>query len=296
MNEQMEQMKMNNHILMIVNEVIRKYPDMIEIDELKAFSEETNSKLDDALFYLFCAKLDIDLDDEEEKRIAEVYFRNHLHYLKVEDYLSNDYCNRLKNLTLQSGKWRLKMDKIPAGTLFYMDDLDCFEEVEAPVLGYFDRDFNYPAIYEDGLLWMSCDPSEINTMKKPISEAFGNVLVLGLGLGYYPYFISQKKEVKKITIIEKEKDCIELFQNELVNVFEHSKKLNVICDDALKYLSSIEENEYDVIFADLWHNAEDGIELYEKIKMYENKHTQTKFLYWLKNSLKSKEKWNEMMK
>lgn len=295
MSELINQMKLNNHIMMLVNEVIWKYPDMIGIDEVKSFSEETNGKLDDALFYLFLAKLDIDFDDEEEKRIAELYFRNHLHYLKVDEYQKNDYCNKIKNLTIQSGKWQLKMDKIPAGTIFYMDDLDCFQDVECPVLGYFDQDFEYPAIYEDGLLWMSCDPSEINTMKKPIEEAYGHVLVLGLGLGYYPYFISQKEEVKKITIIEKEKDCIELFQNELIGVFDYANKIEVIHQDALEYLASISENEVDVVFADLWHNAEDGIKLYEKIKKYESKHTCTKFIYWLENSLKSKKKWNERM-
>lgn len=296
MKELKNQMKLNNHILMLVNEVIEKYSDMISMEEVLAFSEEVKVKYDDALFYLFLAKLDIDLEDKEEKRIAELYFRNHLHYLKAEDYQSNDYCHKLKNLRLQSGKWQLRMDKIAAGTLFYMDDLDCFEDVEAPVLGYFNQDFDYPAIYENGLLWMSCDPSEINTMKKPIQETYGNVLVLGLGLGYYPYFISQKDEVKKITIIEKEKDCIELFQNELIKVFEHTEKLNVICQDAFDYLASVQENEYDVIFADLWHNAKDGIKLYERIKQYESKHNQTRFIYWLENSLKSKKKWNEMMR
>lgn len=76
-------------------------------------------------------------------------------------------------------------------------------------------------------------------------------------------------------------------------VFDYANKIEIIHQDALEYLVSISENEFDVVFADLWHNAEDGIKLYEKIKIYESKHTCTKFIYWLENSLKSKKKWNE---
>ena len=51
---------------------------------------------------------------------------------------------------------------------------------------------------------MSIIPNEIETMKEAIETVKGNVLVYGLGLGYFPYMISLKNDVNKITIIEKE--------------------------------------------------------------------------------------------
>ena len=44
---------------------------------------------------------------------------------------------------------------------------------------------------------MSLKPNEIETMEQPIENANGNILVYGLGLGYFAFMASQKNSVKK---------------------------------------------------------------------------------------------------
>ena len=55
---------------------------------------------------------------------------------------------------------------------------------------------------------MSTIPHEINTMKKDIDIVKNNVLVLGLGIGYFSYLISNKASVKNITILENDEEII----------------------------------------------------------------------------------------
>ena len=111
---------------------------------------------------------------------------------------------------------------------------------------------------------MSLNPNEIETMKPYIKKAKGNVLVLGLGMGYVPYMISLKDEVKSITIIEKDKEIIDLFKKNLLPLFVNRNKITIIEDDAINYVA--ENNKYDYIFADLWHDAEDGLSLFVQLK------------------------------
>lgn len=55
------------------------------------------------------------------------------------------------------------------------------------------------------------------------------------------------------------------------------------------------QGRYDYAFIDLWHDTEDGLEMYLKAKRIENKlHTaglQTKFAYWVEKSLLSAYRW-----
>jgi 16S rRNA G966 N2-methylase RsmD len=102
-------------------------------------------------------------------------------------------------------------------------------------------------------------------MKPYIARAKGNVLVLGLGMGYVPYMISLKEEVSSVTIIEKDKEIIELFKKALLPLFPNKHKIKIIEDDAIRYLNK-KEATYDYIFADLWHNSEDGLSLFVQLK------------------------------
>ena len=66
----------------------------------------------------------------------------------------------------------------------------------------------FPAILENDRIWMTVTPNEIETMKEPVDQAFGNVLTFGFGLGYYAYMISEKEEVTSITVVEINGDVI----------------------------------------------------------------------------------------
>ena len=131
---------------------------------------------------------------------------------------------------------------------------------------------------------MSITPHEIETMEESLKEVNGNVLVLGLGLGYYPYIASLKDDVKTIDIVEVNKDIISIFCENILPQFSQKKKVNIINKDALKFLIENDLNKYDYIFIDLWHTVEDGLELYIKIKK-NLKDVKDKTNYWIETSL-----------
>ena len=114
---------------------------------------------------------------------------------------------------------------------------------------------------------MSLNPNEIETMKPYIKKGEGHVLVLGLGMGYVPFMLAVKDDVKSITIIEKDPEIIALFKSLIYPSFPRKEKIRIIEDDAIKYLQKTEKKpSFDYIFADLWHNPEDGLPLFVALK------------------------------
>lgn len=139
---------------------------------------------------------------------------------------------------------------------------------------------------ENGRLWMSITPNEIETMKEAVERGFGKVLTFGLGLGYYAYMASQKNNVESITIIENNQDVIELFKSHVLPQFPNAHKIKIIKADAFEYVEKHMTNgKYDFVFADLWHDVSDGIEMYLKMKEYEKQNPDTVFTYWIEKSI-----------
>ena len=94
---------------------------------------------------------------------------------------------------------------------------------------------------------MSLIPHEILTMEKHINAVKGNVLVLGLGMGYFAYMISNKEDVSSITIIENNLNLINFFNHHLLPQFENKQKIKIEFADALTYLGKTNEN-FEYIF------------------------------------------------
>ncbi|MCQ2802709.1 MAG: methyltransferase, partial [Bacilli bacterium] len=196
-------------------------------------------------------------------------------------YQNNPYIKNIQITKKCIKDLELKTDFYKPYELFALKDV-CINKdyVEETSLAYFSDKFEFICIDKNNVTWMSIIPNEIETMKKPINNAKGNILILGLGLGYFAYMASQKEEVKQITIIENDADIIKLFNENLLPQFKNKHKIKIICDDAFSYLKK--NNNYDYVFADLWHNAEDGISTYLTLKQMENK--KCYYDYWLEDS------------
>ncbi|SFS94039.1 hypothetical protein [Paenibacillus sp. 453mf] len=57
---------------------------------------------------------------------------------------------------------------------------------------------------------------KIETMKEPVEAAFGNALTFGLGLGYYAYMVSEKDNVKSVTVVEANEHVIRLLKEHIL--------------------------------------------------------------------------------
>lgn len=205
--------------------------------------------------------------------------------LNPEPYYNDPYMRNVRPKPSRKGKWSLKTSRYVPHQGFLFDEVSSSEEDgyrEHTPFGYFEKPFNYLAIDEGNTNWMSITPHEINTMKRAIKEAHGNILVLGLGLGYYPYMASLKQEVKSIDIVEIAKEPIAIFKESILPFFRQKQKINVISIDAFEYLKNYSK-KYDYVFADLWHLPEDGLPMYSKILKLERNGTE--YNYWIEKEM-----------
>ena len=78
--------------------------------------------------------------------------------------------------------------------------------------------------------------------------------------------------------------AVKLFNSNIFPFFKNKDKVNIINEDAFKYLEK-NSAKYDYIFADLWHLPEDGLPLYSRLlKLDAMKNT--KCSYWIENEMK----------
>ena len=168
--------------------------------------------------------------------------------------------------------------------IFVYNDLEKMDDGRLiPQIGYFEEKYYFPCVYENGREWMLITPNEINTMKRYIGEAFGDVTTYGLGLGYYAYMVSNKDNVKSVTIVEKDKEVISLFKKYILPQFKNKDKIKIVCSDAFIYHKKHIKTDY--VFVDIWHDPSDGVELYRQFKMIERPNT--KYGYWIEKTMLS---------
>lgn len=206
--------------------------------------------------------------------------------LDTKDYLTNPYLKNVSFKNIKSGKYTLEENYYAPYECFAYDQIKCSSDnfSEFTPIGYFTKKFPYLVITENNQVWMSITPYEINTMKKSIDDAKGKVITFGLGLGYYAYMVSEKEEVESVTIIENSSSVISLFKEHILPQFQNKDKINIVKGDAFIYMKNADE--YDTVFVDIYHSAEDALPLYIRFKEVERKkNIQVPVDYWIEDSI-----------
>lgn len=121
-----------------------------------------------------------------------------------------------------------------------------------------DRTVEVPMICEDDIGWMAPVLFEENTMKGAVAKAQGSVLTFGLGIGFFQFNCLLKESVTKVTVIEKNKDIIELFNQYILPQFPR-KDIEIIEGDAYCYCNNEYIKQFDYTFVDIWRNNSDGV-------------------------------------
>lgn len=150
-------------------------------------------------------------------------------------------------------------------------------------LGFFRENIAFPVILENNNVWMSVVVSEIESMRKDIEEAHGHVITYGLGLGYYAFMAAEKPEVESVTVVELNPHVIRLFRENILPQFPHREKIHIIEGDALEFVKTQEDGEYDVAFSDFWGGFYDGLELYLAFMPLTARFQKTKHSYWIES-------------
>ncbi len=207
--------------------------------------------------------------------------------LDADEFMADSYISSIKFDDVRRGNILLTTAEYVRGEIFQYDMPEITDDMIVPRLGFFTKPVKFPTLYEGVVPWVSVCPSEINSMSEQMKLARGRVLVLGLGLGYFPYIISSKKCVESITIVELSEDVISVFKDALLPHFTYANKISIVHQDATEYLGTIGENDFDFCFADIWEGVEDGSRYYNQIKPFEKRLPKTEFTYWIENEIKA---------
>ncbi len=235
----------------------------------------------------FMKLMDIEANDNDFLSLSKDYEIDKISKSPANPYLNNEFTKNIKIRDVNKYSYKLSNETIKAYEPIIYKDIKVEGEFyrEIPQLTYLDADYSYPVIKYKNTTWMSLIPHEINTMSFSINEAKGDVLVYGLGLGYYAYMVSNKPDVTHVTIVEIDNRIIELFKENILPQFPNRDKITIVEADAFKFVAN-NTTHYDYAFIDLYHDAEDGLELYVKMKKAENKLVD-KYSYWIESTLLS---------
>lgn len=222
---------------------------------------------------------------ENEYLINHIYkeaYSKKVTLLDMSDYTSNPYAMKVTPKEAKVGSLTLFYDHYEKHQMFLADEIKIGENFrEEAQIGHFDMPYDFLALKKDDKIWMSITPHEMNTMAEPIRRAKGRVLVLGLGLGYYPFMVSNKDEVTEVTVVENDPEVISLFKKHLLPYFPNGKKIKILKGDGLNITRRQKINDF--IFADLWHQPREALPMYLTLKHRED--PEKEYCYWIEKSI-----------
>ena len=283
-------MQQNRTILAAYSRYINYTPRFITAEMVEELARDCECPNHDAYLLLLAAAMGLDTVDNKEHRLLDrLYVQPGVTRLDPLAYQNDEYRRTIRFPAQRIGKWETVTGSYKAFEPFAWRDPILHPDFrEIPQIGYFEMDFDFPAIHENGVEWMSVKPNEVETMREPIQKSRGRVLTLGLGMGYFAFHASQKNNVETVTVIEREPDVIALFKEHILPQFPHKEKVTVLQADALVYMErELPKNRFDYLFADLWHDASDGLELYGRLKRLEKNAGNIPIDYWIEDSLLS---------
>lgn len=225
----------------------------------------------------------------KDKEFFNEYFVPSVKELSVEDYYKDEYFSLVNFPDKLVGEAELTYLTYAPFQGFVRDDFEfSLSGKVLPLIGYFPSEYRYPAIKKKGREWMTLLPNEINSQICYVNEAFGKVLTYGLGLGYYALKVALKKEVESVTVVDIDEEVISLFKTEILPIFpsEAAKKIKVIKADAFKFAENLKDGDFNYIYADIWHDVADGVELYKKFKSLERFCPSARYGYWIEQTMK----------
>ena len=252
------------------------------VDEIGRFAVETDLDRHEAFLTLLNAAL-----GENGRAFLETWLRPAIRLQDPASYQQDPYCRLMTPAPVRDGAWQIRQESYQPYQLFPCGHTALTADgLELPALGYFAEPFAYPVLLENGREWMSLKPNEIATMREDIAAAQGDVLVLGLGMGYFAYHASQSEAVRSVTVVERSGRLIRLFKEHWLPRFPHAEKIRLVEADAFQYLRLHSPlTAFGFVFADLWHDAGDGLPMYAALRRLARSSPGADFRYWIEQDM-----------
>ena len=277
----------NDGVVRMMSVVLNLAADALDASVIDEIARECG--VSRAYAYAECLAALCGLDTSGRDRdLFRHYFVPMIHELDPADFENDAYYRNIKIKPGKSGKWEYRQMKLKPCEAFVCNDFLVTRDGRMiPQLGFFMREFSFPGVLENGREWMTLMPNETVTSKQAIEKSHGKVLTFGLGLGYFAYMAARKSEVESVTVVDLSADAIALFEQNLLPQMECRDKIKVVHADAFAFAEQhYPRDEFDFVFADIWHDVSDGKDLYLRFKQLERLNGHIEYTYWLENSIK----------
>lgn len=276
----------NNQLVHLFSLYLNLMPDAIDADMVEELSKSCHISRAESYAQYLAALAGFDTSGRD-RIFFEYWLKPAVYELDPGDYTGDAYFRNIKIKEQTRGKWKLTTGTLrPLEAFVFRDFLVTGDRRMIPQVGFFNEAYSFPAVLEDGREWMTLQPNEMTTTAPAVRAAHGRVLTFGLGLGYFAYHASEKENVESVTVVDISADVIDLFESQILPQFPHREKIRLVCEDAFSFADSKLAGNFDFVFADIWHDAGDGKELYLRMKEYEKKCPGTEFTYWLEDTIR----------
>ena len=230
----------------------------------------------------------VDIQDEKAaiKELKQAGEQDNIKSLFIEkkDYINNPYLQNINFKDVKLKDFSYETVTIEKGYLFNIDEIQDDKNKELNdymILRAYKQDTDMMFLKQGKQEWMMASISEFKTNDPYAKKAHGNIITFGLGIGYFIYMASLNENVKSITVIEKSKEVIELF-NQIKDQFPN-KDINIINGDAFDYFNQQYLKQFDYIYVDIYQNNVDGRIMIEKLlEQYLPPYDKCNF--WIENS------------
>lgn len=205
-------------------------------------------------------------------------------FIEKKDYINNPYLKNINFKDIKLNNFSYETVTIEKGYLFNIDEIQDDKNKELNdymILRAYKEDEDMMFLKQGKQEWMMASISEFRTNDPYAKKAHGNVVTFGLGIGYFIYMAALNENVESITVIERSKEVIELF-DQIKNQFPN-KKINIINGDAFDYFNEQYLKQFDYIYVDIYQNNNDGRIMIEKLlEQYLPPYDKCNF--WIENS------------
>lgn len=286
--------KVCNAVIEAMAQFLNECPDAFGPEDVEGLARDCNIGLDESLALLMSSAFGLEIDDNlEHREIYHRFIRPAIHKLSVDTYQSDPFWQTVDfgQDPKKEGNWELCMEQYKPFEVFVADDLQTLNSQGdfLPYLGFFTQPFSYPAVKQEGRIWMTVTPNEVETMREPIGLASGQVITFGLGLGYFALSTALKEEVSAVTVVERDECVIRLFKHYILPLFPKAiqDKICIEQDDAFRFAQfRLSASSFDFAFVDLWHDVSDGLPMYQRMKQIASAHPEIRWTYWIEKSLR----------
>ena len=123
-----------------------------------------------------------------------------------------------------------------------------------PGVGVIDHDIKFDRLMVNGRFVSEPLPAEVATAEKGVEMAKGRVLVLGCRIGYVPFSTALKSNVTKVTVVDADKDVLEMFEKNVMSALpdEIRGKVDIIHEEPNSFLEHVHDGDYDFCYIDTW--------------------------------------------